>query len=122
MVEALGKEHRHLSGKWLVFAHRRVVDGLWGSIASAVSEGRLGPGAKVSPSKRECVTSFDDDVNHVICVYVANWTCRDEVMRVRSELSELGVEEPISFKPDIYTILGIYKNNEWGIPPTILRV
>lgn len=98
-VEAVKK--KALVGKWLIFKDRRHIDELWGKIANAVKQGKLGVTAKVSTLRQE-------RKEHVICVYTYNFLDRDDVRRVREILKELGIVQKLYYKPDYYTITGIY--------------
>ena len=79
---------------------------------------QLGPAAKVSP-----VTSGQD--THVICVYVRAGTTdlaeRQAVLEGLREVLKSFRDEKLrtSFKPDAFTILGIYYKNSRKIPPTV---
>ena len=89
------------SGKWLIFRDRSMIDSIWNDIAQETIDGNLGVAAKVS-------TLFQEKQKHVICVYTDDYFDSDDVMRVREKLSNLGIEDLLYYKPDIYTRLGIY--------------
>ena len=40
-------------------------------------------------------------------------------MRIENLLRSAGVQEELRYKPDIFSTLGIYRNNIWGFRPTI---
>ena len=40
-------------------------------------------------------------------------------MRIENLLRSAGVTEDLLYKPDIFSTLGIYRNNIWGFRPTI---
>ena len=40
-------------------------------------------------------------------------------MRIENLLRSAGVMEDLLYKPDIFSTLGIYRNNAWGFRPTI---
>ena len=42
-----------------------------------------------------------------------------KVRRIESLLRSAGVMEDLLYKPDIFSTLGIYRNNIWGFRPTI---
>jgi len=56
---------------------------------------------------------------HVIIAYNTDYTDIEQVMRVENLLRSAGVNTPLTYKPDIYSALGIYRNNKWGFRPTI---
>ena len=43
----------------------------------------------------------------------------NKVMRIESLLRSAGVLGELLYKPDIFSTLGIYRNNSWGFRPTI---
>ncbi|KAG5643434.1 hypothetical protein DXG03_000942 [Asterophora parasitica] len=112
-LDALALAHSVLSGKWLIYASPAQVDDLWARIVTAVvlhSPSSTGARAKVSPAR--------PDEPHVICVYVEDYSDAEEVGKVREALRRAGVRWRIGFKPDIYTHVGIYKGNGWGVRPS----
>ena len=88
-------------GKWLVFRPPECIDEIWSEIAEKTASGKLRISAKVS-------TAQGAGRNHVICIYTHDYFDSKDVQNVRDKLRELGVEEVIYYKPDIYTYLDIY--------------
>ncbi|KAJ8405403.1 hypothetical protein AAFF_G00318760 [Aldrovandia affinis] len=112
-VKELALNHGVLTGKWLMHLDTGFkVDHAWESIARAVLDGKIAQ-AKVSP---RCPKP---DNKHVICVYNQAFTDEDQVMRLDAVIRAAGVKCPLSYKPDVYTYLGIYRNNRWKLCPTI---
>ena len=89
------------SGKWLVFRPRDQIDDVWVMIEDGTRKELLGIASKVS-------TLQQGKMRHVICVYTYNYLDEEDVFRVREKLRDLGIEELLYYKPDIYTKLGIY--------------
>ena len=52
-----------------------------------------------------------------IYIHNADYRFAPEVSRVRDRLRRLGINERITYKPDIYTHFRISTGNFWGIPP-----
>jgi len=77
-----------------------------------VVSGSLGDAAKVSSRDREQST-------HVICVYTEDFTNKEQVRAVEKGLRKIGVTSVMTYKPDVHTTLGIYRDNPWGLKPTI---
>ncbi len=94
------------SGKWLIFIDRTQVDNIWARIKRATEEGKLGDGAKVSTAKTN--PNSTDLSKNVICVYTYDWTDKDDVMRIREELRQIGITWKIPYKSDLDTIRGKY--------------
>lgn len=100
-VDKLAKKTSILVGKWLVYRDVSEINNAWKFIAKAVFNGELGISAKVS-------TTQQGKERHVICAYTYDYLDLDDVKRVREKLRDLGFEESLCYKPDIYTYLGIY--------------
>ncbi|XP_063801193.1 UPF0696 protein C11orf68 homolog [Pseudophryne corroboree] len=111
LVRELALNYRVKSGKWLMHLETGFkVDHAWRGIANAVVDGRLRV-AKVSP--------HHPDSKHVICVYNDDFTDEESIMQTDAAIRSSGVKCLLSYKPDVYTYLGIYRNNQWQMCPTI---
>ncbi|XP_061769812.1 UPF0696 protein C11orf68 homolog [Nerophis ophidion] len=112
-VKELALNHGVLSGKWLMHMDCGFkVDHAWECVARATLDGKIYQ-VKVSPH---------DPVKggkQVICAYNKNFTDEDDVVRLDMHIRASGVKCPLVYKPDVYTYLGIYRNNRWNICPTI---
>ncbi len=95
-------------GKWLIFAPITQIDDIWIKIKLATEEGKLGSSAKVSTAKPN--PNSTDAKKSVICVYTYDWTDKDDVMRIRQRLRELGIISKIPYKADQDTLKGKYAN------------
>lgn len=115
VIKAFAVKHHVLSGKWMLFTHRGgKVDHLWSLIASAVIKNDIVCfSAKVSTCK-------DEDNSHVICIYNEDFTNIEEVLEAEKAIRNVGIKGKLTYKPDVYTHLGIYKGNEWNIKPIIM--
>lgn len=113
-IRELALNHSVLDGKWLMHLDTGFkVDRAWESIARAtVLEGKIWS-AKVSPRDPS------SNSRHVICVYNQNFTDEEQVVRLDSAIRAAGVKCVLYYKPDVYTYLGIYRNNRWKLCPTI---
>lgn len=112
-VKELALNHDVLSGKWLMHLDSGFkLDHAWECVARATLEGKISS-VKVSPFNPKT------EGRQVICVYNQNFTDESEVMRLDSVIRATGVKCPLSYKPDVYTYLGIYRNNRWKMCPTI---
>ena len=100
-IDKLAKQLKILSGKWMVFRPESQIDEVWLKIAKSINSSNLVSVAKVS-------TALSKDEDYVICVYTRNYFDKEEVMKIREKLHDLGIEGKIYYKPDIYTYLGIY--------------
>ncbi|XP_062305308.1 UPF0696 protein C11orf68 homolog [Osmerus eperlanus] len=113
-VKELALNHNVLKGKWLIHLESGFkVDHAWEGITRAALEGEIDC-AKVS-------TQDPKNPRHVICVYNKNFTDDNQVMRLDTVIRATGVKCFISYKPDVYTHLGIYRNNRWNLSPTIFE-
>ena len=100
----------------ILFFSRSKIDVSWTAIAKAVVSGTLGTAAKMFESD-----SSEEESYYVICVYTEDFTNEEEVWAAEKSLRKLGITERLYYKPNIYTTVGIYRENEWGIRPTIYQ-
>ncbi|KAG2496399.1 hypothetical protein HYH03_005626 [Edaphochlamys debaryana] len=102
----------YTSGKWLVQCPEASVDEAWASIAAAVEDGQLGSAAKVATQALHG--------GHTACIYMERFDDIEGVRQVYETLKGLGLGPgPNSFKLDLWTVLGIYKGNAWGLPVSV---
>ena len=94
------------SGKWLIFVPLAEIDRLWEKIERSTEKGQLGSVSKVATAKHNPDAS--NSSAKVICVYTYDWTERQDVMRIRKELRELGITWKIPYKGDKDTYAGKY--------------
>lgn len=112
-VKELALNHGVLTGKWLMHLDCGFkVDHAWECVARAALDGKIST-VKVSPHNPK------GQGKQVICAYNQNFTDESEVIRLDSVIRATGVKCALSYKPDVYTYLGIYRNNRWKICPTI---
>ncbi|XP_034532375.1 UPF0696 protein C11orf68 homolog [Notolabrus celidotus] len=112
-VKELALNHGVLSGKWLMHLDSGFkLDHAWECVARAALDGKIST-VKVSPHNPKA------GGKQVICVYNQNFTEENEVIRLDSIIRATGVKCALSYKPDVYTYLGIYRNNRWKLCPTI---
>lgn len=101
-----GKKVWLLNGKWLIFVSREQIDNTWDTLSSIIESGDLPYLAKASTIKESSYASSDD---HVICVYTPNYLYRPDVRDCRDKLKELGFEDTLYYKPDIFTYKKRYR-------------
>ncbi|KAK0669755.1 hypothetical protein QBC41DRAFT_319192 [Cercophora samala] len=121
-LKQLAVECCETSGKWMLFPDVAFVNETWEKVARAVANNQLGTAAKVAT---RMPTGYDDGhgekKDRLICVYTENFTDKDDVARVLKRMKELELVKQgpgaklIYYKPDAWTELGIYGENEWGI-------
>jgi len=115
-VNQIAAKHKVTGGKWLCHVTRDSIDRVWQKLAIAMFSGGLGPTVymvKVSPAAE------NGKNEHVICVYNPNYQDVGQVMRVETLMRSAGVTTDLLYKPDIFSALGIYRNNKWGFRATI---
>jgi hypothetical protein len=106
------------SGKWLIFLSETVIDRYWQRIKEAVELGLLGEKAKTStvrqggmPPEVRRKKIARGDKRYVICVYTYDYEDKDDVMRIRQALRDVGIMYPITYKADEDTSKGNYGND-----------
>jgi len=109
-IDQIAVAHGVLSGKWMIYTDTRRIDQLWGKVVRLLCVDLKRGSVKVSPKK--------EGDSHVICVYIDDYRNMVEVNWLRDALRTAGVFWKIGFKPDVYTHLGIYAKNPWGIRPS----
>jgi len=120
VVNNLAEEFRVKGGKWLCHLPTGLIDQVWSKLATTLMCGGLGPSVymvKVSP--RQDIHPEQSRGEHVICVYNTDYKDTEQVMRVENLMRSAGVTTILTYKPDIFSALGIYRNNKWGFRPTI---
>src|SRR5260221_12912452 len=81
------------SGKWLIWLSPENIDRYWAKIKQAVEEGKLGYAAKVSTAG----SLSEKYPRYVVCVYTYDDEDKDDVMRIRQGLRELGIKLSIPY-------------------------
>jgi len=109
------------SGKWMVHESNENVDTTWNKIATSLFHKKFGDNI------RSAKVSVVDDCNgyhnmsHVICVYTDDFQNLEEVVGCLEELRRIGIHSKVTYKPDVSSILGIYRNNESKLSPSIYK-
>ena len=118
-IELIANKFDIKRGKWLIFAHRNEVEIVWNSLAKTILQ--KAP-ALFTEIKVSTVSPIEE--GHVICTYIEDYTKSSEMQEAADFL--VCILKPLElrdrrlvFKPDIMTYLGIYKDNEYGIKPSI---
>lgn len=81
-------------GKWLLHALRSNIDNLWRIVMLATEEGHLGSYSKVSTASLPFTVTTNI---HIICIYTYDRNDREDSMRIRAALLELGIEQKIPY-------------------------
>jgi hypothetical protein len=89
------------SGKWLIWLSAQTIDRYWQAIREAVEQGKLGSEAKVSTAASRQARQGRP---YVICVYTYDHADREDAMRVRQVLRDLGIKREIIYKADEDTL------------------
>lgn len=107
LIDEIARRTGLLSGKWLIFVDQEHADELWDKIERLAKEGRIWS-AKISTR----IHPWSSRGRHVVCVYTKNYLDRYDVSKTREILEEIGIKGKLSYKADIYTVLGIYSDNK----------
>lgn len=107
LIDEIAEKMDLLSGKWLIFIQTEYADELWDKIEKLTDENKIWS-AKISTLVHPLASTGE----HVVCIYTKNYFDKQDVMKVREILREIGVKRRLSYKPDIYTVLGIYSDNK----------
>ena len=120
-ISDLAKTCGVLDGKWLFHVDSGgKADHLWSLVANGIVKGLIpSHSAKISPL--DDLADRTNKYEHVVCVYNDNYLDEEQVLLCESGLRKIGIKCPLFYKPDVYTHLGIYRDNEWDLRPTIYR-
>ena len=115
----IASKYRLTVGKWMIFTHTNAVDFIWKKIIQSMFDDKLKHviSAKVSPL--EDTEGDPPDKKHLICVYNKNFLDKKEVFEAESSIRNVYPRGKLTYKPDIFTYLGIYRKNQWKIKPTL---
>ncbi len=91
-------------GKWLLFVNKTEVDDVWKKIRQETMEERLGSSSKVSTKRGWVHHGMPKD--YVICVHTPDYRDKEDVLRVRNRLREIGFTGKIGYKTDEATAAG----------------
>ncbi len=95
-----------LCGKWLIFLPEAEIDATWATISTKIEAGTIQYGAKVSTKSQA------NGGDHVVCIYVYNYLDHQDVLDCREALRALGYSSRLFFKPDEFTSLHKYSNQQ----------
>ena len=95
------------SGKWLIFVPLEELDTAWVKIKKATQDGLLGNSSKAATALPSPYAA--DPTKRVICVYTYDSDDREDVLRVRQALRDLGFDRLMPYKTDKATLEGRYQ-------------
>jgi len=115
----LAVKHDCKLGKWILSSG--LIDDIWQNLALAFAYDKFPKGTialKVSP-----VDEFEPSGsnNHMLYVINRDMTDETEIIGVERAIRNVSIRADLQYKPNIYTELGIYRSNRFGIRPTIYR-
>ncbi|CAG2237445.1 unnamed protein product [Mytilus edulis] len=91
------------------------INRLWRIVANGVIRGTI-----PSLSAKVSAVSENND-NHVICIYNDNFLNDEEVFALKDGIRNSMIDQPLKYKADLYTHLGIYSMNKWELDPVLYR-
>jgi len=115
----LAQKHDCKLGKWIL--HSGLIDDIWQNLALAFAYDRFPKGTialKVSPVDENEPSGSN---NHAIQVINRDMTDENEIIGVERTIRNVSIRSDLQYKPNIYTELGIYRNNRFGIRPTVYK-
>jgi len=120
-VLALAERFGVKTGKWLVHESNVNIDSTWNKVATSLYHRKFGD--NIQSAKVSVVDDFNGYHNqsHVICLYTNDFQNLKEVVGCLEELRRIGIHSKVTYKPDVSSILGIYRNNESKMSPSIYK-
>jgi hypothetical protein len=100
-------DHTERGGKWLIFLKTELLDEYWNKIRQSLHDSGLGSIAKTATSKPNPNAASSKE--KVICVYSYDADDKEDVMRIRQSLRDIGITWKIPYKLDHATLLGRYR-------------
>ncbi|XP_061163638.1 UPF0696 protein C11orf68 homolog [Saccostrea echinata] len=115
----LANNFRVTAGKWMFWVSTGGKgDYLWSLVAKGIVSGNtLAKQAKISAS--EMGKEGPDANEHVVCIYNDDFLDKDQVYESERTIRSLGIKCQLHYKPDVFTLLGVYRKNPWNLRPTI---
>jgi len=117
----LAQKHDCKLGKWILHSGSGLIDDIWKNLGLAFAYDRFPKGTialKVSPVDENEPSGSN---NHAIQVINRDMTDENEIIGVERTIRNVSIRSDLQYKPNIYTELGIYRNNRFGIRPTIYK-
>lgn len=112
-LKTLAEKFSLTKGKWMLFGETgNIIDRLWRAIADGIIRGTI-------PAVSAIVSATND--NHVICIYNNNFLNVANTFALRDGIRNVGIQNSLTYKPEIYKHLGIANQNKWGIDPILHR-
>lgn len=107
----IAEKYGYTAGKWILFLPNQDVDKVWSVLSALVLYSDIITCAKVS-----CIVEAREyELEHVVCLYTENFAKRDQVDKAGQSiiraLSGILSSAQLHYKPDIFTRLGIYKDD-----------
>jgi len=126
---SLAEKHDHKGGKWCLHQHNRdqKVDMIWKFIALDLVYKKFPAGVigvKISPVNDLAVPGGSTrggilDSEHVISILHTNMMDVEEIRIIEKQLRSLSIRSEMFYKPNIFSTLGIYRNNMYKLRPSI---
>jgi len=117
-ISELAKQYGVLKGSWLFHVQTGdKVDILWRKVATEFAYGVL-----ADVATKVCVSPTDPSNGkyvHVIMVKHPDFTNEAEVFKLNDALRSAGIKTKLMYKPKIYSYLGIYRNNDFKLRPSV---
>lgn len=121
-IDIVAKKFNLMHGKWMIFPTSEEVDRVWAVLAHHLFDKGLHTCSEIKVSTK---SSADD--KHVLLAYTENYSDKNDACSVaeaiKKALQDAGMKDMqdkrMLYKADVYTHLGIYRNNEYSLKPTI---
>lgn len=121
-IDCVAKKFGLMHGKWMIFPTSEEVDNVWEILATNLVDKGLHTCTEIKISTK---SSADD--KHVLLAYTENYSDKNDAcsvaLAIKQALQDAGMsnmqDKRMLYKADVYTHLGIYRNNEYNLKPTI---
>lgn len=111
-------------GKWIYHTRGPNVDEVWQRLVLEFAYDKFPKetvALKISPVNDLDIPGGNgkSDDSHVVGILNRDFTNQTEVYAIEKALRNIPIRYELTYKPDIYSRLGIYRSNKYGIRPSI---
>lgn len=122
VISNLAAKHKILGGKWLIHVETSRADAIWRQLAWALGSDKFPPAVisvNATPVDDVGHRSAGDRGLHVLSVWNTDFRDEKTIFTVERAIRKLSIRNAMIYKSDVYSGVGIYRNNPWRIRPVI---
>lgn len=128
-IKELSEKHNDKGGKWL-FHHMGdpvALESIWKRVVLELVYKKFPPGVigiKISPINDMNIPGASSRGgeranDHVICILHRDMNNEEEIKQIEKVLRAIPIRNDMTYKPNIFSTIGIYRQNKFKLRPTI---